>query len=315
MSRRCQDAPPVARLARLSDQPQAISHSTLHWTGLSRPTDVHLMRPVLSLIVGTLVVACSTPSPTATPAEMTAQPSAPAPSPSEESSPSPRLTPWPTISPSLVLADRITCGDGTPGFAPAALNGPPVAETATDPPGLALWSFIQRPSIAGLPAPSAGWRRVFESPTKVLFVASAVDGSWRYLLLESTGVGDSIAGWYASLAGDCRLQVSFADSVARADLWLDPAHLPAPADRVVRLFLAETACAGGQSPEGRILAPEVRYRADGVFVSIGVRRLRGSQDCLGRDADPHVVQLSESVGNRQLFDASLIPPRALEPYR
>jgi hypothetical protein len=56
----------------------------------------------------------------------------------------------------------------------------------------------------------------------------------------------------------------------------------------------------------------VAYRPDSVFVSLAVRMRPGEQDCQGRDPDPYTLELSEPLGSRSVFDASLVPPVLVE---
>lgn len=95
-----------------------------------------------------------------------------------------------------------------------------------------------------------------------------------------------------------------------ATWWVDPLDLPLKADQtVIRGLLVESSCAGGQSPDGRVLEPTVEYRADVVVVTYSVTPRPGGQDCQGNPEFAVVLTLSEPLGGRALLDGSGAPPR------
>ncbi|MET1232383.1 MAG: hypothetical protein ABWY52_05995 [Candidatus Limnocylindrales bacterium] len=95
-----------------------------------------------------------------------------------------------------------------------------------------------------------------------------------------------------------------------ATWWLDPAGLPIdPGSTVLRGFVVERACASGQSPEGRILAPDVDYGAEALTITFSIAPLPGDQDCPGNQPFGVVFELDEPVGERPIFDGSTTPAR------
>jgi hypothetical protein len=95
-----------------------------------------------------------------------------------------------------------------------------------------------------------------------------------------------------------------------ATWWLDPASLPIdPQATVLRGFVVERACASGQSPEGRILAPDVDYGAEALTITFSIAPLPGGQDCPGNQPFGVVFELDEPVGERVIFDGSTTPAR------
>lgn len=95
-----------------------------------------------------------------------------------------------------------------------------------------------------------------------------------------------------------------------ATWWLDPASLPID-PRATRLsgFVQELACSSGQSPEGRILKPDVDYGADALTVTISIAPLPGNQDCQGNEAFGVIFELAEPVDGRPILDGSTTPAR------
>lgn len=98
--------------------------------------------------------------------------------------------------------------------------------------------------------------------------------------------------------------------VGPASFWVDPDALPLPASaRTIEGFIREEACAGGMSPDGRILEPTIEYGADAIVVAFLVTKRPGEQDCPGNPAFPVQVRLAEPLGTRALLDGSEAPPR------
>lgn len=81
---------------------------------------------------------------------------------------------------------------------------------------------------------------------------------------------------------------------------VDPARPPMAGATSVAVLLTESACASGRSPAGRVLPPEVDYRADRIVISLSVRSWPG--DCPSNPEYRLVVELNEPVGDRLLAD-------------
>ena len=244
---------------------------------------------VFALVVAASLVGCAAAPATGTP---TANPAS--------------VGPTPTAT---TFGSALTCGgfENTPAFPAAALHSPPGAENDSDPAALALQEFLA-PLNATSELPLSGWRRVVNSPSVVLFVAAGkADARWLQIIMTPTPAGS----WQPNGYGPCQLEVLFGEGVGRAELLLDPSAPASPQATSVPLLVLETACSGGASPEGRIEAPLLSYRPDAVYVAITIRTLPGEQDCSGAGIDPYpfTLQLSEPLGARQLFDASVVPPK------
>jgi hypothetical protein len=95
-----------------------------------------------------------------------------------------------------------------------------------------------------------------------------------------------------------------------ATWWLDPASLPIdPQAMQLRGFVLERQCASGQSPEGRILTPDVDYGARALTVTFSIAPLPGDQDCQGNEPFGVIFELEEPVGERPILDGSTTPAR------
>lgn len=95
-----------------------------------------------------------------------------------------------------------------------------------------------------------------------------------------------------------------------ATWWVDSTLIPlAPETTEIKGFVMETACASGQSPEGRVNQPIVEYGADAVTVTFTVTPRPGGQDCQGNPEFPITLTLTEPLGERALLDGGTTPPR------
>lgn len=90
-----------------------------------------------------------------------------------------------------------------------------------------------------------------------------------------------------------------------AQWWLNP-DFPAPRAGATELhvFVHESRCAGGRSPEGWILPPFVSYAAATLTMSIGIRSPGGLSACPSNPRFPITVVLPEPLGERHLLGAT-----------
>jgi len=153
-----------------------------------------------------------------------------------------------------------------------------------------------------------------DSSDVVLFIAPADDGGWRQVELRPALATARNGSWMMRTSGHCELQPVMPADRSLALLWLDPARLPTPTGRTLRLLLVENACASGQSPAGRIGSPVVVYRPDAVFILITVTRRPGAQDCQGNPEYPYDLTLAEALGSRPLRNAGVLPPAEMLPW-
>jgi hypothetical protein len=95
-----------------------------------------------------------------------------------------------------------------------------------------------------------------------------------------------------------------------ATWWLDPASLPIDATATrLKGFVLETACASGQSPEGRILAPDVDYGAEALTITFSIAPRSGAQDCQGNRPFGVIFELEDAVDGRPILDGGTVPAR------
>jgi hypothetical protein len=208
-------------------------------------------------------------------------------------------TPPPGDLPAVVL----TCG-GDHVFGPEALTTVGEAHLAVDPAGDALRAFLASPDGAAFVTPS--WVRVSEMADRVGFIGRRPnDEGW---LVVNFAARDG--KWVLDLAGECRPRVVLGGGLGPADWWIDPAGPPRgrEASEFDALVL-EVSCAGGNSSDGRIAPPFVRYEADAVVLTFGVIPREGGQTCPGHPAGSYHVRLDEPIGDRWLLDGGVFPPR------
>lgn len=225
---------------------------------------------------------------------------------------------WPTSAEPLPAATsatgdtQITCGGRT--FPVSGLSASPGAEKAVGPKFDALRQTLAafEPEFPG----SAGWtwRLAGSDPSGAVFVSQTdaiSESGWAYV---EVAVGD--AGQHPGTIGSCDPRVVLSAEFGPATWALDPAF-PAPGPRSTRInvLVWERSCSSGRPTTGRMSAPVIAYAATTVTITIGVRPLSGLQSCPGPPGTPALVELSEPLGSRTLFDGGLVPPAApVPPY-
>jgi hypothetical protein len=117
--------------------------------------------------------------------------------------------------------------------------------------------------------------------------------------------------WLLTSDSPCTQRLVTDDDLGEADLTL--ADTPAPGDTSVDLLVHERACASGQSADGRIQLVELNEATEQVQLRIGVRPPEGDgQSCQGNPPTPFTVELSEPLGEREITDATVVPPRPVK---
>lgn len=273
-------------------------------TGLGiRPIRIALLAAcLLGLTAGACDVAVVSPSPSV--AAATSEPAS-------EPTPTGFLPsgPLPTIDPAVIAAPELTCGIDDSRFSPDALAGPGV-ELAPDAAAAALREFLLAEPTPQYPFPRAGWHRVVETAERELFVAPT-PGDPPWLAVAFTRPGGA---WVVDAYGACSLSVALTDGIGLADWWVDPdAAPPTPQSTTIAVQLMERACAGGQPPTERVLAPVVDYRPDAIVVTIAVAMIPGDSDCEGNPSVPFTIQLTQPLRDRKLLDGGTVPPRVPAP--
>lgn len=204
----------------------------------------------------------------------------------------------------------VECGSSV--YDAAALASAPGVASLPDGPAGAV-------DDAGQPAfdPSKDWKVVHQSDDRVDLVRELDEpfdnggGDIRThesRVLEQVSATNVPAGtWLLTSAGPCAQRVAMPEDLGQADVTL--AREPSPEDVTVHLFVHERACASGRDAEGRIELMELTGTEDQVQLRIGVRPRPGGQNCQGNPPTPFTVELTEPIGDRQIVDASVVPPR------
>jgi hypothetical protein len=83
---------------------------------------------------------------------------------------------------------------------------------------------------------------------------------------------------------------------------LSPTERPTAESTTLDVEVYEFACAGGRSPEGRVLPPTITYAAASITITFSVQPLRGEGDCPTAPGVPYHVELGQQLGDRRLVD-------------
>jgi hypothetical protein len=201
------------------------------------------------------------------------------------------------------IADGLPLSCGSPlTFNAAALLGPAGAETADHPVAIALRELISNSPLPSRP----GWRIVVLNATHALFLLPALaDEGSAFWNAEFEHRGS----WVYVRSGQCDVRPNFGV--------LEPAHWELSGDQILRpdsrsldISVTELGCASGESPDGRVVPAAVVYLETSVTIFIATRPLPGPQTCVPGPPARVALQLSEPIGDRQLFDGSVVPPEA-----
>lgn len=76
-------------------------------------------------------------------------------------------------------------------------------------------------------------------------------------------------------------------------------------------LVRERECASGQSAEGRIELVDLTLTAEQIQLHVGVQPLGGGQECPGNPPTPFTVDIGEPIGDREIVDTSVAPPRTV----
>ncbi len=119
---------------------------------------------------------------------------------------------------------------------------------------------------------------------------------------------DPSPAWVLSRLSTCALATEAGES---ASVTLDPATPPDPASSELHLLVTEMACNSGQVAEGRVRVVELAQDEEAVGVEIAVDPREGGADCQSNPPTPFVVELDAPLGDRAVYDTSVLPPREL----
>jgi hypothetical protein len=88
---------------------------------------------------------------------------------------------------------------------------------------------------------------------------------------------------------------------------LDPDVEPTADDTTLSLLIMEMNCASGEPPIGREIRPVVTSDDTSVSIVVLVEPVEGGADCPSNPWYPVEVELDEPLGDRAVFDASVVP--------
>jgi hypothetical protein len=224
---------------------------------------------------------------------------------------------WP-VSPELLpsatsgTADaNLTCGGGRT-FPPSGLDAPTGAEKASGPEFDALRASLAKFGSEFPGSSDLTWRLAGHDATSAIFLAQT-DSSGHPGWVSIDVVADS-SGWQLHNMGQCDPSVVLSAEFGPASWALDPAFAsPGPNSTELHILVWELTCSSGSPATGRMSAPVIRYAADSVTITIGVRPLGGVQACPGPPGTPAIVRLAEPRGNRTLLDGGRVPAAPPSP--
>jgi hypothetical protein len=218
----------------------------------------------------------------------------------------PHEPPEATLSANL----SFTCGDIV--FPAAALSAPDGAEAADTPAAIALRAYLGRRDPKLEDMPRTGYRVLSAGEDRVVF-ATSVDGTDG---LTAITIRRDDAAWKAAGIGPCKPLLSLPGLNAATWRLPDDAPLPGPADVGFVALVSEAACTSGRSAEGRVLPPVVVREPTRVLVVFAVRpppaAPGGLEACLAPPPTRIEVRLGGPLGNRELLDGGVFPPRDVQ---
>jgi hypothetical protein len=215
-------------------------------------------------------------------------------------------------APGVTDAATVNCGGSV--YDPTELADAPPASSLPDGPAGAV-------DDAGAPAfdASPDWKVVYQSDDRVDLVRELdepFDNGGGDIRIHESRTLERVTGapnvpdgtWMLMSRGPCTQRLVTDDDLGEADLTL--ADTPSPGDRSVDILVHERECASGHSAEGRIELVELNETTDQVQLRVGVRPRDGDgQDCPGNPPTPFTIDLGGPLGDREIVDASVVPPR------
>lgn len=114
--------------------------------------------------------------------------------------------------------------------------------------------------------------------------------------------------WTLARAGGCVPEVRHPSGARRA-AW-EPAEEVHPETTHLEVAVRERMCASGQPADDRLLSPEIELGEDAVVVTWFVEPVPGGASCPSNPITAATLELPEPLGDRELLDGGLYPPRA-----
>jgi hypothetical protein len=111
---------------------------------------------------------------------------------------------------------------------------------------------------------------------------------------------------WAAVAGSASHPLRAARGTIRASTWrLDPAQELQSGDTLLRVLVTEQAFAGGQSADGRVLAPDIYVDEAEIVLTLFITPRPGFQSGTRNPETPVRIELPHPVGPRRLLDGAL----------
>lgn len=148
--------------------------------------------------------------------------------------------------------------------------------------------------------PQEGWRILHETDTEILLVHHDPAGSLSFMT-----VSRSAAGWEWSGAqggGPCPLRIAMPERLNTVDWRLDPTAPPIDAESTeIFVLLTERECVSGQEIGDRLVGPEIVLTEGAVLIAFAATPPQGDAfTCQGNPETPYLVELPESIGDREV---------------
>lgn len=150
--------------------------------------------------------------------------------------------------------------------------------------------------------PQEGWHILHATDAEVLLVARE-GGLLFFMRVSNTGSGWTWSG--ASGGGDsCPVEFVVPEELNTVSWRLDPDHPEPTAESTdIAVILNERPCVDGREIGDRLLGPQVVMTGSQVFIAFAAERPSGDEfTCPGNPDTPHVVELPEALGDRELVE-------------
>jgi hypothetical protein len=203
-----------------------------------------------------------------------------------------------------------TCGDMT--FPAATLANPLGAEGADTPAAEALRVALRGRDARLEDMPKTAYRILFATDARVVFAASVPTESG----LATITILRNADRWAMAGVGTCRPLLSLPGLNAATWRLRVDAPLPGLDATSFDALVTESACTSGRAADGRLLAPAIvrePTRLLVVFAAVPPPPAFGNaESCPGNPPTTYRVELGAPLGNRELLDGGVFPPRGVE---
>lgn len=136
--------------------------------------------------------------------------------------------------------------------------------------------------------------------------AASGPGEGAHALALERGDG----GWEANSWGDCQLSVALPMGRAQVELTAPEGGVDGAATAPT-VLANERDCTSGRDPGPFLGEPQVVETADRVVVTMASEAAKGAQNCVGNPSVPVELHLAEPIGDRELVDGGVWPPRPI----